>query len=243
MFTQFILKNKPIKKMASEKKLDSQLSELLDRKPSSILNGFVLNRKKSSRNNLEDALNVDYQALSDKPSLTLEGTYKVTLTSTSNIGTFSSEGMAFVKKLPSVGEYEIQAVFQPINAPLYAIQRPYYIHGIAHQEEKNLLSSGITFSCSGKVYVQKSVIYKIIEGDNIPVKFKKPNENKTIEYSFSQNPFTLWGFEPGKIKNSGTLTRISEKVDVNLLDPADPEKVKEFKEHMGWLDLPSLPHP
>lgn len=140
------------------------------------------------------------------------GVYKVTLDSESALGLFKSEGKAIITQ-KSEHEYEIKAVLYPIDAPAYAITAPYYIYATAKEtsDPQNLL-------CSGQVYVKKGFFHKYVPGDDVAVNLKEKLTSETNTYEFALNPFTLWGFSPGKISNKGTLEHVSGVVDEKSRD-------------------------
>lgn len=143
---------------------------------------------------------------------TIGGVYEVTLDSESALGLFKSEGKAVITKIAE-HDYEIKAVLYPVDAPAYAITTPYYIHAIAKEtsDPQNLL-------CSGQVYVTKGFFHASIPGNDVAVELAEKISSKTNTYDFTLNPFTLWGFSPGKITNKGTLQLVSEVVDEKSRD-------------------------
>lgn len=156
--------------------------------------------------------NQQYNYNSPKPTLddkssTAGGMYQVTLESQNIFGIMQSTGKAIITKLPN-NEFDIRTVLYPNDPPFYAITKPYYIHAIGRESKEEK-----TFICSGKVYVTKGILYKTLEFNDIAVNFKNKINSEVNQYQFSLNPFTLWGYSPGKITNSGTLTRVSEVID------------------------------
>ncbi len=160
-------------------------------------------REKIEKHEQKDAVQNDH----------LLGTYDVTLRSESLLGVFIAGGIAEIVPMRD-GQYNIKAILRPIDPPYYALHNPLYIHAIGTEKADN------AFFCQGKVYLSSGIFYKTIEND-VTVTFADAKNAEHNKYSFALNPFSLWGFSPGKVTNIGTIDRISLGVT--------PEAAKELE--------------
>lgn len=151
----------------------------------------------------------------EKPA-PMSGEYKVTLESSSNLGTFVSVGKALVTLHDK--KYEIKAILRPQDAPIWAIRDPMYVHAVAEEKPGN------KFNCVGKVYISKYMLIgtvgKIVEND-VTLEFSDRINPEKNHYSFSLNPFSLFGYNPGKVSNTGDINRVA-------LEPT-PETLRELE--------------
>ena len=131
----------------------------------------------------------------------LLGTYNVTLSSESLLGVFKAYGTADIVPMRD-GQYSIKAILKPIDPPYYALHNPLYIHAIGTEKPGN------EFFCKGKVYLSSGFFHKTIEND-VTVTFTDAKNAEHNKYYFALNPFTLWGFSPGKVTNTGSVDRVS----------------------------------